>query len=298
MFKGDAKRNRNRIIHVLVVATLVFIGISSTQTVLAESNEVTDPKYFEFNINTRTLTRYDTAGGSNVVIPSQIDEVVVEKIGQKLFYNAGLTAVVIPDSVQAVGEETFKGNKLTSIEIPDSVKEIGEKAFEINDLTSLKLGDSLNIADSSIERNFQEAPGEQNQVAGRYGSLDGEEGTTEKGAAEIEDDITGIWRVVSGDTNCEQMVIEEEIWIAWEDIYLMDGSLEFRTEMRNGSKTEEFEGGSSRTKLDKNVGRLRIYWNDNGVTYRLEGTFNSNHVIEGTVYKAKKEIGVWELQKH
>ncbi|MEF8799319.1 MAG: leucine-rich repeat domain-containing protein [Candidatus Bipolaricaulota bacterium] len=369
MFKGDSERNRIRILHVLVVTALVFIGISSTQTILAESKEVTDPKYFEFDSNTRTLTEYDTAGGSDVVIPPQIDEVFVEKIGQKLFYDAELTAIEIPDSVEEIGEEAFasnklttveipdrvqvigdmafhnnnldsidigdrvkeigeeafasnklssvvipdsvrvigpgafKDNKLTSIEIPDNVKEIGKEAFEINDLSSLKLGNSVSTADSSTERNFQEVPGEQNQVAGRYGSSNGEEGTTEKGAAEketakIDDDITGTWRVVSGDTNCKQMVIEEEIWIAWENVYLLDGFLELRTEMGNGTKTEEFESGSSRTKLDKNVGRLRIFWADNGVTYRLEGTFNFNQtVIEGTVYKAKGVSGVWELEK-
>jgi len=364
MFKGDLERNRNKILHILVVTALVFIGIPSTSTVLVESNEVTDPKYFEFNSNARTLTEYETAGGSDVVIPSQIDGVAVEKIGQKLFYDAELTAIEIPDSVEEIGEEAFasnklttveipdrvqvigdmafhnnnlvsidigdrvkeigeeafasnklssvvipdsvrvigpgafKDNKLTSIEIPDSVKEIGKEAFEINDLSSLKLGNSVSTADSSTERNFQEVPGEQNQVAGRYGSSNGEEGTAEKETAKIDDDITGTWRVVSGDTNCKQMVIEEEIWIAWENVYLLDGFLEFRTEMGNGTKTEEFEGGSSRTKLDKNVGRLRIFWADNGVTYRLEGTFNFNQtVIEGTVYKAKGVSGVWELEK-
>ncbi len=63
-------------------------------------------------------------------------------IGPSAFRNcAGLTSVVIPESVKFIGASAFEGCKgLTSVVVPDSVESIGESAFsECTGLTSMTL---------------------------------------------------------------------------------------------------------------------------------------------------------------
>ncbi|MFB6290643.1 MAG: leucine-rich repeat protein [Candidatus Bipolaricaulia bacterium] len=104
----------------------------STQSVLAGNNGVTDPGYFEFNADAGAITGYETSGGLDVVIPSQIDEVDVKEIGLKSLTESDLTSVEIPDGVEVIKPWAFSVNKLTSVEIPESVKEIVRSAFQEN----------------------------------------------------------------------------------------------------------------------------------------------------------------------
>ena len=114
---------------------------------------------------------YENGGGTDVVIPSQIDGKTVVAIGDYAFtksgviptltaynndykvsllsYNSnnnyvvkplksvlveglGITSVIIPNTVTSIGTSAFEGNKLTNIEIPSSITEIGVRAFADN----------------------------------------------------------------------------------------------------------------------------------------------------------------------
>ena len=91
---------------------------------------------------------YENGGGTDVVIPSQIDGKTVVAIGDYAFYdiNAGLavgiTSVVIPSTLETIGSSAFIGNKLTNIIIPSSVIKIGAKAFYNNKITSITFPDT------------------------------------------------------------------------------------------------------------------------------------------------------------
>jgi len=92
---------------------------------------------FAFDTSTRTITGY-TGPVHNMVIPSQINGVNVERIGDSAFENLGLTGTpTIPGTVVSIGQRAFWGNNLTSVTVPSSVTSIGNYAFGNNsNLTS------------------------------------------------------------------------------------------------------------------------------------------------------------------
>lgn len=105
-------------------------GATFTVTVAAATNT------FDFDEPTRTITKY-VESDTVVVIPSKINDVTVETIGNTAFQNSAVTSVTIPDSVTAIYSGAFANcSQLTNISIPNSVTYIGFSAF--NSCTSLK----------------------------------------------------------------------------------------------------------------------------------------------------------------
>ena len=128
------------------------------------------------------ITGYNIEGGTDVVIPSQIDGKTVVAIDSYAFttrgviptltaYNndykvsllsydsnnnyvvkplkmvdvagLGITSVIIPNTITSIGGRAFEGNKLTNVEIPSSITEIGDYAFANNKITSITFPDTL-----------------------------------------------------------------------------------------------------------------------------------------------------------
>ena len=120
-----------------------------------------------------SITGYNIEGGTDVVIPSEIDGKKVVAIGDLAFTDmgvtpttisntkkvmasylysdnkasihkldqtptgSGITSVVIPNTVKSIGADAFFGNKLTEVTIPSSVTNIGNYAFAGNQLTKI-----------------------------------------------------------------------------------------------------------------------------------------------------------------
>ncbi len=94
-----------------------------------------------------TVVTYDTAGGTNVVIPSTVTlgnvSYSVTTIGDKAFQGTNLDSVTIPNSVTTIGTAAFDHDNLTSVTIPNSVTTIGAFAFFSNNLASVTIHDGL-----------------------------------------------------------------------------------------------------------------------------------------------------------
>ena len=129
-----------------------------------------------------TITGYNIEGGTDIVIPSQIDGKTVVEIDDYAFtksgviptltaynndykvsllsYNSnnnyviksldlmkseglGITSVIIPNTITSIGYSAFKGNKLTNVEIPSSITRIGDYAFADNKITLVKFPSTL-----------------------------------------------------------------------------------------------------------------------------------------------------------
>ena len=113
-------------------------GATFTVTVAAATNT------FYFDETTGTITKY-VESDTVVVIPSKINGVPVETIGNTAFQNSAVTSVTIPDSVTAIYSGAFANcSQLTNISIPNSVTFIGFSTFEhCTSLKSITLPSSL-----------------------------------------------------------------------------------------------------------------------------------------------------------
>ncbi|MGB2106495.1 MAG: leucine-rich repeat domain-containing protein [Porticoccaceae bacterium] len=80
---------------------------------------------------------------SDLVIPAEIDGLIVTRIGGYAFNNNGLRNITIPDSVESIGAVAFAENLLTSVSIPDGLKVIEHYSFGGNKLVNVELPDSL-----------------------------------------------------------------------------------------------------------------------------------------------------------
>ena len=132
---------------------------------------------------------YKNGGGTDVVIPSEIDgkKVVAiadyaftsrgvaptnisntKKVSASYLYNKdritttplvsgptisisglGITSVVIPNTIKSIGSSAFAYNQLTRLNIPNGVESIGEGAFRNNKLTEVIIPGSISV----IEKN-------------------------------------------------------------------------------------------------------------------------------------------------
>ena len=130
-------------------------------------------------------------GGTDVVIPSEIDGKKVVEIAYAAFTSSGITptsinntkkvmpsylysdnkasihklmssrpiglgitSVVIPNTVTSIGRRAFEDNKLTEVTIPSSVTSIGRDAFSNNQLTSLTISNGVtSIGQSAFASN-------------------------------------------------------------------------------------------------------------------------------------------------
>ena len=128
-----------------------------------------------------SITGYNIEGGTDVVIPSEIDGKKVVEIAYAAFTSSGvtptnisntkkvsvsylnnnkkdvvaipligvaieglgITSVVIPNTVTSIGVSAFENNQLTEVTIPSSVTSIGGNAFAGNQLTSITLSDGV-----------------------------------------------------------------------------------------------------------------------------------------------------------
>ena len=71
------------------------------------------------------------------------DVAAIPLIGTPLPDGLGITSVVIPSTVKSIGDRAFANNQITEVVIPSSVTSIGDSAFFNNQLVSLTISGSV-----------------------------------------------------------------------------------------------------------------------------------------------------------
>lgn len=101
---------------------------------------------------TVTITDYTSLRKGELVIPEEIENQPVTKIGASAFKGiSGLTKVTIPNTVISIGDNAFTNCSNADFVLPDSLTEIGKAAFQNTGFVSLTLPSSLNsIGDSAF----------------------------------------------------------------------------------------------------------------------------------------------------
>ena len=128
-----------------IILLVIFISIAFS--VFGQS--VSDFEYKVTNDGV-VITGYNGTA-KDIVIPSEINEILVVEIGREAFMKKGLVSVIIPNSVKKIGESAFYGNELTKITIPKSVQKIGCSSFRGNKLTKVVIPKSTMIVEISYE---------------------------------------------------------------------------------------------------------------------------------------------------
>ncbi|MDD5923497.1 MAG: leucine-rich repeat domain-containing protein [Clostridia bacterium] len=136
--------------------SIIFILFSFCSCADGASGQVSsdsrsiDFKY-EKNSDYAIITRYNGTGG-NVEIPSELDGLPVQEIGDSAFENCDtVTSVTMPDSIEKIGERAFYNcYSLADIHVPDSVKECGSFAFKNTTWYENNLDDFVIIGDGVL----------------------------------------------------------------------------------------------------------------------------------------------------
>ncbi len=82
---------------------------------------------------------------TDIIVPSTLDGETITGIGSSVFYDKGITSVVLPTTLTTIGSDAFESNSLTGIDIPSSVDSIGSWAFYSNNLTTLDLSENTGL---------------------------------------------------------------------------------------------------------------------------------------------------------
>lgn len=108
--------------------------------------------YNDFVVEGDTIVKYNSSG--NVVIPKEINGIVIKKIGDYAFYNKDIDSIFIPDTITTIGSYAFAQNNLKSLKVPSSISLIGEGAFMNNKISDLEINNAITLGNACFNNNL------------------------------------------------------------------------------------------------------------------------------------------------
>ena len=169
---------------------------------------------------TLIITGYNADGGTDVVIPSNINGKKVVEIASNAFEDNQLTSVTIPNSVTSIGDSAFSSNQLTSVTIPSSVTYMGASAFNSNQLSDKDAFIYKRNSDGSIDNTTIVSYGGKNRhpiipntvkIIGDYAFYDNQLQTVT-----IPNSVTSIGNIAFGENQLTSITIPDSVTsIGW-----------------------------------------------------------------------------------
>ena len=141
---------------VLLLTFVIVAGYCMPLITSYADSTGTPEEFFDFDPNTKTITGYSQSldAPKNVVIPSEINGVSVEKIGSRAFAGCQITSVVIPSSVRTIGSSAFSGSiNLANVSFGagSQLESAATDAFSGTKVENLKLPNSVNEENKGTE---------------------------------------------------------------------------------------------------------------------------------------------------
>ena len=119
----------------------------------------TEDEYFTIT-SVGKITNYDSSGGKIVIIPSEINGIVVKSIGVNAFYKKGITELTLPESLEKIDDgkytpkdpQTHHGafafNPIKKVILPKNLKYLGVYSFVGCTLEEVRFNDGLTMINS------------------------------------------------------------------------------------------------------------------------------------------------------
>lgn len=134
---------KNKILLVIIILGLTGIAILTYKIFLNPTYKTTSASCFIFDKETGTITGYLSVCTANVVIPEEIDDVKVTKIGTQAFMNKELETVIIPNTITEIGIGAFYNNNIKTLKLSKNLQVIKATAFLNNEIEKLTIPTSV-----------------------------------------------------------------------------------------------------------------------------------------------------------
>lgn len=115
----------------------------------------TNPEHFTVGSpSTFRITSYNLESGTDIVIPSEINDTTITEIGFGSLSNLGLTSIVFPNTITTISGLSIRNNSLTALSLNDGLLIIGNLAFDNNQITEITIPNSVTtIGDGAFNQN-------------------------------------------------------------------------------------------------------------------------------------------------
>lgn len=135
---------KNKVLMVVIIITII-IGVVIVINRQNQLKTETEGICFEFDETTKTITNYKETCEEEVVIPKKINNVEVEKIGNRAFASRELTKVYLPASIKEIGIGAFQNNQIKEIGLKEGIISIKAYAFNNNEIKNLNIPKSVTV---------------------------------------------------------------------------------------------------------------------------------------------------------
>ena len=128
---GD-KHNAGEIVTIKYYSYVAIIPYTLQDAdVVVENGVIISCSYFDNPANVASI----------ITIPSKLNGQNITGIGSGVFYNRGISEVVLPEGLVNIDNGAFSGNEIIQLTIPNSVVRIGESVFSDNCINTLTFKD-------------------------------------------------------------------------------------------------------------------------------------------------------------
>lgn len=126
---GQRSFANNELISIEIPSSVNYIGAGAFTNNKLEKDVFVYSRNGDGSINYSEINSYAGKERKNVIIPTEINGIKIDTLGERSFAGCFIENITIPDSIKVIKNYSFHGNSFTSVTLPPNLKEIGNFAF-------------------------------------------------------------------------------------------------------------------------------------------------------------------------